>query len=78
VYAGLTAMTPAALWLVRPFGAWAAAFPAAVVAAADLVRFGLSGPSWVGWVNLPAGWLVPSYGGCCTYGCVDVRIGYGP
>jgi Acyltransferase family len=59
VYAGLTAMTPAALWLVRRFGVWAAAFPVAVVAAADLVRFGLSGPSWVGWINLPAGWLVP-------------------
>ena len=59
VYAGLTALTPAALWLVRRFGAWAAAFPAAVVAAADLVRFGLGEPSWAGWVNLPAGWLVP-------------------
>lgn len=59
VYAGLTALTPAAMWLVRRFGAWAAAFPVAVVAVADLVRFGLHGPSWVGWVNLPAGWLVP-------------------
>jgi Acyltransferase family len=59
VYAGLTAMTPAAMWLVRRFGAWAAAFPVAVVAVADLVRFGLGGPSWVGWINLPAGWLVP-------------------
>src|SRR5215472_17323113 len=59
VYAGLTALTPAALWLIRRFGAWAVAFPLAVVAVADLVRFGLSGPSWVGWVNLPAGWLVP-------------------
>jgi hypothetical protein len=59
VYAGLTAMTPAAMWLVRRFGAWAAAFPAAVVALADLVRFGLHGPAWVGWINLPAGWLVP-------------------
>jgi Acyltransferase family len=59
VYAGLTALTPAATWLVRRFGAWAAAFPVAVVAVADLVRFGLSGPSWVGWINLPAGWLVP-------------------
>jgi fucose 4-O-acetylase-like acetyltransferase len=59
VYAGLTALTPAAMWLVRRFGAWAAAFPAAVVAIADLVRFGLHEPSWVGWVNLPAGWLVP-------------------
>ncbi|MGH3161719.1 MAG: acyltransferase family protein, partial [Streptosporangiaceae bacterium] len=59
VYAALTALTPAAMWLVRRFGAWAAAFPVAVVAAADLVRFGLHGPSWIGWVNLPAGWLVP-------------------
>ena len=59
VYAGLTAMTPAAMWLVGRFGAWAAAFPAAAVAACDLIRFGLHGPSWVGWVNLPAGWLVP-------------------
>ncbi len=59
VYAVLTALTPAAMWLVRRFGAWAAAFPVAVVGVADLVRFGLHGPSWVGWVNLPAGWLVP-------------------
>ncbi|MGH3173302.1 MAG: acyltransferase family protein [Streptosporangiaceae bacterium] len=59
VYAALTALTPAAMWLVRRFGAWAAAFPVAVVAAADLVRFGLHGPSWIGWINLPAGWLVP-------------------
>ena len=47
------------MWLVRRFGAWAAAFPLAVVAVADLVRFGLGGPSWVGWINVPAGWLVP-------------------
>jgi peptidoglycan/LPS O-acetylase OafA/YrhL len=59
VYAGLTALTPAAMWLVRRFGAWAAAFPVAMVGVADLVRFGLHGPGWVGWINLPAGWLVP-------------------
>ena len=59
VYAGLTALTPAAMWLVKRFGAWAAAFPVAVVAITDLVRFGLHGPSWIGWINLPAGWLVP-------------------
>jgi Acyltransferase family len=59
VYAVLTALTPAAMWLVRRFGAWAAAFPAAVVAVTDLVRFGLHGPGWVGWVNVAAGWLVP-------------------
>jgi Acyltransferase family len=59
VYAGLTALTPVARWLAGRFGAWAAVIPAAVVAAADLVRFGLGGPGWVGWINLPAGWLVP-------------------
>jgi hypothetical protein len=59
VYAGLTALTPFALWLVRRFGASAVIFPVSLVAAADLLRFGLHGPSWVGWVNLPAGWLVP-------------------
>ena len=59
VYALLTALTPAAIWLTRRFGAWAAAFPAAVVAVTDLVRFGLSGPAWVGWINVAAGWLVP-------------------
>src|SRR6185312_4835648 len=59
VYAGLTALTPAAMGLVRRFGAWAAAFPVAVVAVTDLIRFGLHGPAWVGWVNVAAGWLVP-------------------
>jgi Acyltransferase family len=59
VYAVLTALTPAAVGLVRRFGAWAAAFPAGVVAVTDLVRFGLHGPGWVGWVNVVAGWLVP-------------------
>src|SRR5436190_10840457 len=59
VYAGLTALTPFGLWLVRRFGAAAVIFPVSLVAAADLLRFGLHGPSWVGWVNLPAGWLVP-------------------
>jgi hypothetical protein len=59
VFAALTALTPPAIALVRRLGGRAAAIPLAVVAAADLVRFGLGGPSWVGWINLPAGWLVP-------------------
>jgi hypothetical protein len=59
VYAVLTVLTPAAVWLFRRFGGWAAAFPVGVVAVTDLVRFGLSGPAWVGWVNVAAGWLVP-------------------
>jgi hypothetical protein len=59
VFAVLTALTPVALALVRRLGAAAALIPLSVVAADDAVRFGLGGPSWVGWVNLPAGWLVP-------------------
>jgi len=59
VYAGLTALTPFVIKLVRRFGASAAIFPVSLVAAIDLMRFGLHGPSWLGWVNLPAGWLVP-------------------
>ncbi|MBN6054229.1 acyltransferase, partial [Nonomuraea sp. RK-328] len=52
VYAALTAATPLA---ARLHPLW----PLAVVALADLVRYGLDGPAWVGWVNVPAGWLVP-------------------
>jgi fucose 4-O-acetylase-like acetyltransferase len=59
VFAVLTALTPLAVALVRRLGAWAALIPAAIVAAADAVRFGLGGPSWVGWLNVLAGWLVP-------------------
>jgi len=59
VYAALTALTPAAIWLAGRFGAWAAAVPVTIVAAVDVARFGVHGPAWVGWINLPAGWLVP-------------------
>jgi len=59
VYVVLTALTPVAVTLVRRFGAAAALIPLAVVAAADAVRLGLGGPSWVGWINVVAGWLVP-------------------
>src|SRR5215469_8349869 len=59
VYAVLTALTPLAVALVRRFGVLAAAFPLIVVATADAVRFDLGGPSWVGWINVVVGWLVP-------------------
>ena len=59
VYAVLTALTPLAVALVRRFGVLAAAFPLVVVATADAVRFDLGGPSWAGWVNVVAGWMVP-------------------
>jgi fucose 4-O-acetylase-like acetyltransferase len=59
VFAGLTALTPLAVAMVRRLGACAACVPAAVVAAVDLVRFGFGGPAWVGWINVAAGWMVP-------------------
>lgn len=55
VYAGLTALTP----LLARLPARAVAVPVAVVAGADLVRFALGGPAWVGWVTVPAAWAVP-------------------
>ncbi|MEV5988288.1 acyltransferase [Streptomyces sp. NPDC052051] len=52
VFAALTAATPL---LTRLSPLW----PLAVVLHVDLIRFGLGGPSWLGWVNVAAGWLVP-------------------
>jgi len=59
VFAGLTALTPLAVALVRRGGAAAALVPAALVAGVDAARFGLGGPAWLGWVNVLAGWMVP-------------------
>jgi Acyltransferase family len=59
VFAGLTALTPLAVALVRRLGGWAALLPAALVAGVDAARFGLGGPAWLGWLNVAAGWLVP-------------------
>ncbi|MFD1932072.1 acyltransferase family protein [Nonomuraea mangrovi] len=55
VFAALTALTP---WLVRA-GPVAVGAAVTVVAAVDLLRFGLGAPAAVGWVNLAAAWLVP-------------------
>ncbi|MFJ4337439.1 acyltransferase [Streptomyces sp. NPDC088915] len=52
VLAALTAATPL---VARVHPLW----PFAVVLHVDLVRFGLDGPGATGWLNLPAGWLVP-------------------
>ncbi|MFI8825482.1 acyltransferase [Streptomyces sp. NPDC053431] len=52
VLAALTAATPL---VARVHPLW----PLAVVLHADLIRFGFGGPEWLGWLNLPAGWLVP-------------------
>lgn len=49
----LTAATPL---VARLHPGW----PLVTVALVDLVRFGVGGPAWIGWVNVAAGWLVPS------------------
>ena len=59
VFAVLTALTPLAVALVRRLGGRAVWIPLSVVAGADLVRFGLGGPAWAGWINVLGGWLVP-------------------
>lgn len=59
VYAGLTALTPVAAGLWDRLGGYGVAGTVGVVAAVDLVRFGLGGPVWLGWTNVAAGWLVP-------------------
>ncbi|WP_189799020.1 acyltransferase family protein [Streptomyces thermodiastaticus] len=52
VLAALTAATPL---LTRLHPVW----PLAVVLHVDLLRFGFGAPGRLGWINLPAGWLVP-------------------
>ncbi len=52
VFAALTAATPL---LTRLSPLW----PLVVVLHVDLLRFGFGAPSWLGWLNLAAGWLVP-------------------
>ncbi|TXS50227.1 acyltransferase [Streptomyces sp. uw30] len=67
VFAALTAVTPL---LLRLHPLW----PLAVVLHVDLVRFGLGGPDWLGWVNLAAGWLVPfTLGAAWTRGELERR-----
>jgi hypothetical protein len=59
VFAALTALTPAVLAAVRRFGPAAMIAPLTVVVVVDLARFTGTGPAWLGWLNLVAGWLVP-------------------
>ncbi|MEU6088389.1 acyltransferase [Streptomyces sp. NPDC047085] len=68
VFATLTAATPL---LTRLNPLW----PLAVVLHVDILRFGLhAGPSWLGWVNVAAGWLVPyTLGAAWTRGELDSR-----
>ncbi|MEU5888073.1 acyltransferase [Streptomyces sp. NPDC047461] len=67
VFAALAAATPL---LTRLSPLW----PLAVVLHVDLLRFGLGGPSWLGWVNVAAGWLVPyTLGAAWTRGELDRR-----
>lgn len=67
VFAGLTAATPL---LTRLSPLW----PLAVVLHVDVIRFGLGGPAWLGWVNLAAGWMVPyTLGAAWTRGELEGR-----
>ncbi|MFI9809625.1 acyltransferase [Streptomyces sp. NPDC052301] len=68
VFAALTAATPL---VARLNPLW----PLAVVLHVDLLRFGLhTGPSWLGWVNVAAGWLVPyTLGAAWARGELDSR-----
>ena len=67
VFAGLTAATPL-VTRINPL------WPLAVVLHVDLIRFGPGGPSWLGWVNVAAGWLVPyTLGAAWTRGELDTR-----
>jgi peptidoglycan/LPS O-acetylase OafA/YrhL len=67
VFAVLTAATPL---LTRLNPLW----PLAVVLHVDLIGFGLGGPSWLGWVNVAAGWLVPfTLGAAWTRGELERR-----
>ncbi|MGI5368497.1 acyltransferase family protein [Streptomyces iakyrus] len=67
VFAGLTAATPL---LTRLNPLW----PLAVVLHVDLLRFGLGGPSWLGWVNVAAAWAVPyTLGAAWTRGELERR-----
>jgi hypothetical protein len=67
VFAALTAAAPL---VARLNPLW----PLAVVLHVDLVRFGLGGPSWLGWVNVVAGWLVPfTVGAAWTRGELEGR-----
>ncbi|MEV0239475.1 acyltransferase [Streptomyces sp. NPDC050674] len=67
VFAGLTAATPL---LTRLNPLW----PLAVVLHVDLLRFGLGGPAWLGWVNVVAAWTVPyTLGAAWTRGELERR-----
>ncbi|MEW2608792.1 acyltransferase [Streptomyces sp. NPDC047880] len=67
VFACLTAATPL---LARLNPLW----PLAVVLHVDLLRFGLGGPSWLGWVNVLAAWTVPyTLGAAWTRGELEGR-----
>ncbi|MDT0479879.1 acyltransferase family protein [Streptomyces doebereineriae] len=67
VFSALTAATPL---LLRLHPLW----PLVVVLHVDIVRFGLGGPDWLGWVNLAAGWMVPyTVGAAWTRGELEGR-----
>ncbi|WAU78832.1 acyltransferase [Streptomyces sp. Qhu-G9] len=70
VFAALTTLTPL-VTRINPL------WPLAVVLHVDLIRFGLGGPPWLGWVSVAAGWLVPyTLGAAWTRGELTRRSGW--
>ena len=59
VFAFVSALTPAFTGRGSQMATRAAFLGLSVVLAVDLVRFTAGGPSWLGWINVLAGWVVP-------------------
>ena len=59
VFALVTALTPALAGRGSRAGSRAALIGLAVLVAVDLARFALGAPSWLGWTNVLAGWVMP-------------------
>lgn len=59
VFALVTALTPAITGRGSRVASGAALVGLSMVLAVDLVRFAAEGPSWLGWTNVIAGWVVP-------------------
>jgi peptidoglycan/LPS O-acetylase OafA/YrhL len=59
VFALVSTLTPALTRRGSRQASGAAFIALSLVLVVDLVRFGVGGPSWLGWINVLAGWIVP-------------------
>jgi peptidoglycan/LPS O-acetylase OafA/YrhL len=83
VFALVTALTPALTGRGSRVASGAAIIALSMVLAVDLIRFGVGGPTWLGWINVLAGWIVPfgigvawAQGGWATRrSCLGLLIG---